>query len=162
MPQLIVPDFAPQIVWLVITFAALYLIMARVALPRIAEVLEERQDRITDDLERAESLKEEAERAVAEYDAALDKARAEAQAIAQAARDTLVAEMDKRRSEVEGDLAARAGEAEARIGTARRGALSAIAEVAADGAIAATVRLIGVERDREAAATAVAAETSVG
>jgi F-type H+-transporting ATPase subunit b len=162
MPQLIVPDFVPQIVWLVITFAALYLIMARVALPRIAEVLEERHDRIADDLERAESLKEEAERAIAAFEEALAQARAAAQAIGQAARDELVAEIDKRRSEVEGDLAARAGEAEARIGAARHEALAAVAEIAIDGALAATARLIGVERERTAAAAAVAAETPLG
>ncbi|MDA0676265.1 MAG: F0F1 ATP synthase subunit B', partial [Proteobacteria bacterium] len=55
MPQLATGDFVPQLVWLAITFIALYVVMWRVALPRIVDVLEERQRRIDDDLLMAES-----------------------------------------------------------------------------------------------------------
>ena len=54
MPQLDVSTFLPQVVWLVITFTALFLLMWRVAVPRIADVLEARQRRIEDNLDKAQ------------------------------------------------------------------------------------------------------------
>ena len=53
MPQLDVSTFLPQIFWLVVTFAALYLIMWKVAVPGVANVLEARQKRIGDNLDKA-------------------------------------------------------------------------------------------------------------
>ena len=60
MPQLDVSTFPPQLVWLLITFVALFLIVWKVALPRIIDVRDNRQRRIEDDLARAETLREEA------------------------------------------------------------------------------------------------------
>ena len=82
MPQLEIADFAPQLVWLVLTFGVLYALMARVALPRIAEVLDSRERRRADDLERAESLKAEAEGALAEFERVQAATQARALAIA--------------------------------------------------------------------------------
>ncbi len=65
MPQLEqIGTYLSQIVWLFITFGILYAVLWKLALPRIAQVLQERQDRIDDDLERAEMLKTEAEAAL--------------------------------------------------------------------------------------------------
>ena len=63
MPQLDIAFFAPQIFWLVVVFAALYIFMARSAAPKIADVLKKRQDVIADDLAEAESLQRKAEEA---------------------------------------------------------------------------------------------------
>jgi F-type H+-transporting ATPase subunit b len=78
MPQLEIADFAPQLIWLTITFVTLYLVMARIALPRIGAVIEERRDRIADDLDQAEQLKQKTEKAIAAYEQALAQSRAEA------------------------------------------------------------------------------------
>ena len=65
MPQLIFADYPPQIFWLVVTFAILYILMAYVALPRVESVLEERRKRIADDLEAAERSKKDSEAVIA-------------------------------------------------------------------------------------------------
>ena len=87
MPQLDFGDYAPQLVWLAITFGIMYLLMARVALPRIATVLEERRDRIANDLAQADQLRRETDQAIAAYEKALADAKARANAIAQETRD---------------------------------------------------------------------------
>ena len=71
MPQLDFSTFGNQIFWLVVTLVAIYLILDRIALPRIAEVLAERQDRITGDIAAAEDLKTQALAAEEAYNKAL-------------------------------------------------------------------------------------------
>ena len=78
MPQLNVASYLPQVVWLVICFVALYFLMARLALPRIAAVLEERTRRRDDDLDRAEKLEAQAEAAAKAYEQVLAEARGSA------------------------------------------------------------------------------------
>jgi F-type H+-transporting ATPase subunit b len=156
MPQLIIADFSPQLVWLVISFIALYFVMSKVALPRIGEVLEERQDRVTSDLEKAESLRGEADDAIKAYETALAEARASAHNTAQAARDEMNAKADAKRGEVEAKLAGQMAEADSRIAAAREEAIGHIRTVASDTARTVASRLIGVDVDDAALETAVA------
>ena len=78
MPQLDVQTYASQIFWLIVSFIVLYFLVAKVAMPRISEVLEERQERIEDDLDKAETLKKEAYLVKIEYEKALSSAREKA------------------------------------------------------------------------------------
>ena len=89
MPQLNPLDWAPQIIWLVITFGILYVLMKRVALPRIGSVIEARHARIAGDIEAADKLRRETQKAIAAYEQALAEAKAKAHAIAQEASNKL-------------------------------------------------------------------------
>ena len=145
MPQLEPVDWLPQLIWLFICFILLYWLMAKVALPRIATVLEERRDRIARDLDAAERLKAETEEAIAAYEQALAEARGKAHNLAQQTRDELAAEVGAERSTVDAELADKAAEAEAAIVSAKASALSHINEVAADTAEAIVGQLIGAK-----------------
>ncbi len=106
MPQIDQIDtYLSQIIWLVITFAVLYVVMWKTALPRVADVLQERQERIDNDLERAEKLKTEAEAVLEAYEATAAKAQAEAQAILRAGADAFAAEASAKHDEVSARLA---------------------------------------------------------
>ncbi len=143
MPQLELHDFAPQLVWLVITFFVLYMVMSRVALPRIATVIEQRRDRIASDLDQAEQLKQETDAAIAEYEQALAQARNNALGIAQETREALAGEVDAEKSVVEKQIAEKTAEAEKRILDAKTAALTHVNKVAGDVAQTIVQELIG-------------------
>lgn len=146
--------FESQIVWLVLSFVALYLLMSRVALPRIATVLEERRDRIADDLDQAAQFKRQTEEAIEAYEKALAEARAKAQGIAQETRDRLKDETERQRLDIEARLAEKIADAEKKIATTRDSALQNVRTVAVDVADAIVGRLLG-DNDRGAAERAV-------
>lgn len=143
LPQLEIDLFASQIFWLLLTFAFLYMMMARVALPRIAGVLEDRRDKIADDLDKAEELNAQAQAAIEAYEKALAEARSRAHAIAQDTRDQIKAEAEAQRAETETRLNRKLEEAEARITETKERALSNVREVASETAAAIVNRVIG-------------------
>lgn len=155
MPQLDPSTFLTQIVWLAITFTLLYFIMARIALPRLGAVLEQRRDRIASDIDEAERLRDDSVKVNEEYEAALAEGRARAHAIAQEVRNTLRQELDKEREDVEKELAERIETAESDIARARDAALAKIDAVAAESAAAIVQRLIGKRIDDKVAVEAV-------
>lgn len=157
MPQLAFDTFVPQLVWLVITFGFLYLMMARVALPRIATVLEERRDRIADDLDQAEQFKLQTDDAIAAYEKALADARANAHEIAQATRDRLHEETERQRQSIEARLAEKIAAAEKQIAATKEKALGNVRAVAIEVADAVVTELLG-NTDRAATERAVDSE----
>lgn len=155
MPQLDPQFFAPQLIWLVITFTLLYLLMAKVALPRVGKVLEDRRGRIEGDLDSARRMKAEAETVIAAYERSLAEARAEAQAQLRAITDKLAAEAAERQRQVSAHLVEEVANAERRIAAARASALANLRGVAIEVARDAAVKLIGVEPDEARAGAAV-------
>ena len=144
MPQLEPLDWAPQLIWLVITFTILYLLMTYVALPRIGSVIDARMQRIADDLAAAETLRRETEEAIAAYEQALAEAKQRAHAISDEGRARLKADIESERQKLEAQLSAKAAEAEARITEAKNVAMKDVNAVAADVASDVVRRLIGV------------------
>jgi F-type H+-transporting ATPase subunit b len=157
MPQLNPLDWAPQIIWLVITFGILYVLMKRVALPRIGSVIEARHARIAGDIEAADKLRRETQAAIAAYEQALAEAKGRAHAIAQEANNKLKDEVAAERAALERDLAARSAEAEKRIQQAKTSALKDVNAVASETAVEIVRRLIGVAPSQPEVSAAVAA-----
>ncbi|MGM0559561.1 MAG: F0F1 ATP synthase subunit B' [Pseudomonadota bacterium] len=159
LPQISQVDtYASQIFWLFVTFGLLYIVMSRVALPRIGDVIEERRDKIDDDLMRAETIRSEAEDVLAEYEKALSVAREEALGIQQKTSDEVKAKMDERHEAFSQELAERTREAEERIAAAKSEALKDLASVASETAAATTDKLVGFTPDSKAVDKAVQAE----
>lgn len=144
MPQLNPLDWGPQLIWLLITFGILYLLMVKVALPRIGSVIEARAAHIAKDLATADKLRRETEEAIAAYEQALAEAKQKAHAIVEEGRAKLKAETAAERASLERDLAKKSVEAEARIAEAKSSAMREVNAVAADVAADIVRRLIGV------------------
>lgn len=154
MPQLDVSTFASQIFWLIITFSVLYYLLTRKALPRVAEVLEARQDRIAKDLDEAKRLRADAQDAYSKHEEAMDHARSEALAILSRTQLALQDDAAKHQHEMEERLQRQIGEAEARIAEAKREAMTELEEVAVTTAQAAAERVAGVKVNKRTAQAA--------
>jgi F-type H+-transporting ATPase subunit b len=136
-------NFASQILWLALTFIALYVVMSRVALPRVGSILEDRRRRIEGDLAEAQRLKGESDAQLAAHEKALSEARTRAQTLANETRMKASAEAEARRKEVDAKLAERIAEAEKSIAASRAAAMGNVRGIAAEAASAIIERLIG-------------------
>ena len=161
MPQLDFSTFPNQIFWLVVTLLAIYYIVAKVALPRIAAVLAERQGTITNDLATAEELKQKAVEAEAAYEKALAEARAEAQTIAAETRARIQADLAEATKAADAEIAEKTAGSEARIAEIRDSAMVNVELVAKDTA-AALVEALGGSADQAAVDAAVKARLGGG
>ena len=132
MPQLDTTTWTPQLVWLAITFIALYIVISKVAIPGVGGAIRARKTQIDGDLAAAQKLKGETDQAIKAYEAALAEARAKSNAIAQDNRNKLEAETDAQRAVIDADLAAKAQKAEAAILTSKTRALASVGDIAAD------------------------------
>ncbi|MCA8882984.1 MAG: F0F1 ATP synthase subunit B' [Rhodobacteraceae bacterium] len=157
MPQLEFSTFPNQIFWLIVALVAIYLILSRVALPRIAAILAERQGTITNDIAAAEELKLKAQEAEAAYQKALADARAESARISAEARAGIQAQLDDAIAKADAEIAAKAAESEAVIAEIRAGAVESIEQVAKDTA-AELVAALGGAADEAAVNSAVSTQ----
>ena len=147
--------FPSQLVSLVVFFVALYIIVSRIALPRVGAVIDARQNKIEGDLSQAQKLKDESEAALKAYESELASARSKAQAISSANREKLNAASEAERKTLEDKLAVKLAESEKTIAATRATAMSNVRGIAADAAGAIVQRLTGRAPDAKAVASAV-------
>jgi F-type H+-transporting ATPase subunit b len=147
--------FASQLFWLALTFIALYLLMARIGLPRVGSIIDARRTRIETDLGAAAKLKADAEAAMTAYEKELAEARARAQAIAGETRAKLNAEADEARKALEATLSHKLIEAEHAIADTKNRAMSNVKGIASEAAAAIVAKLTGLAPAEHAVAEAV-------
>lgn len=155
-PPMDAHSFPSQIFWLVIFFALLYLLMSKVALPKMAAVLDKRHKALEGDLSKASALKHETEAAIQHYEKSLADARANAQGIATETRSKIAAEIEAERSALEKTLSAKLAEADARISATKAKAMQDVHEVAAETAAEIVSELTGATVSKDQAAKAIA------
>jgi len=161
------PPFNPatwgsQLVWLAITFCALLYLMKKVALPRVASILEDRSNKIADDLAAAGRMKDDTDAAIAAYEQALAEARQNGHAIAQKARDEAKATIDADRSRIEAELQEKLDAADAQIATVKTQALAEVDAIARDATEAMVETLVGGKVKKGEVAEAVEAAMAEG
>jgi F-type H+-transporting ATPase subunit b len=155
LPQLDFTTFPSQIFWLAVTFIVLFQLMNKVALPRIASVLEERADAIADDLDRADEFRRKAAEAEQAYQEALAAARARAQEIVAATRAEIQKDVEAATARADAEISARAGESEKRIREIRDSAAAAVRDVATEVAGAIVQKLMPDAADAGAVTAAI-------
>ncbi len=135
-PPLQTQTYGSQLFWLAITFGLLYWLMSRLVVPRLDAILVDRAGRIAGDLDAAAKAKAEAEEAARLYEKALADARADAQALAQKARDELNAKADANRKALEADLDKKLARAEAQIARKKASAMANVRAIAEEATVA--------------------------
>lgn len=156
MPQLDPTTYVSQLFWLALTFIPLFIVLWKVALPRISGVIEARRQRIEMDLDKAAALRDEAAKVLAQYEKDLNDAHEKARAELRRAAEEMAGAAAERHAALGAELAQEVVAAERRIAAAKDAALANIRTVAAEAAAAATERLIGVKPPADALADAVA------
>lgn len=130
LPQLDFSTWPTQIFWLIVTFAIGYILMARMVVPNIGAVLEERRERISSDIEQAKAADADAKSMQSKYEAELAEARTKAADAAKQALDEAKAENEKAEAELSAKLAKKIKTAETKLAKAREEALAGIDEAA--------------------------------
>ena len=153
--------FSSTIVWLVITFGLLYLIMSRLALPRVKGILATRSDKIHADLAAARKMREEATQANAAYEKTLTEAKATSQSLAAETRAKVKAEQEAKRLALETDLNGKLQTAEAQIAAMKASAMANVGQIANEAASAIIQHITGKPADPTAIASAIAQAAKV-
>lgn len=126
MPQLDSSTFTSQLFWLVVCFFSMLYIMSHFIVPRIADILEQRQRKIDSYLNKAHNIRLEAEESLKKYQDALAEAtakanqsltetQAEMNAYIQAKQDTLATKLQKKIASGEAEIAKSKEEALTRV-----------------------------------------------
>lgn len=130
LPQFDPSSWPSQLFWLAVLFGTLYALMSSVFLPRLGAIIEERRDRIADDLDQAAEFRQQAEEAEKAYNQALANATARARAIAAETRESLAEEIAELAAEADRKSAADLAEAEDRIAAMKADAQKKVREAA--------------------------------
>ena len=147
--------FPSQLFWFALIFIVLYLLMSRIALPRIGSILEDRRKQVEGDLAEAQRLKEASDAAIAAHEKALAEARGRAQTLANETREKAAAAAEARRKEVDATLHTRIAEAEKTIAATRSSAMTNVHSIASEATAAIVERLIGIAPGSQQVAEAV-------
>ena len=156
MPQLDISMWPPQLFWLAISFAILYFVVSRIAIPRAGGVIATRKSTIAKDLADAVAHKAGSEAALKAYEASLAEARGRASAVSLEARNKMNAEADAARHKRDAELAEKAVASGKSVQAATAKALSGLAAVAEDIASTIVAELTGAKVTKSAVADAVA------
>ena len=132
MPQLDFTTFLPQLFWLFISLSVLYLMLSKIALPRISDVIEERKDTITDDLDEAKSLSIEAQNVVEDLRMKLDEEKIQSQTNLMDERQRNLEKISLKRKEFEDKVSKDILSSESKINKSKSSALVDISSVAED------------------------------
>jgi len=142
LPQLDPRWFSSQVFWTIAAFVTMYPLMARVALPRISDVIRYRRERIAADLDASEQTLARRDEVEGDIEGAMTKARDLADTVIARAEGDAQAVIAQRQAELEADLRRQIATAEERIDAAKQQALASIRDVAAEVATATVERLL--------------------
>lgn len=135
MPQLDFSVFPSQFFWLLVNFGLMLVIMSRFIIPKTAEMINLRKEKIDGDLEKAAEIKKKVEATIEKYNKALKNANSKANISLQKTRDELNETINRRQADISARLSAEIEAGEQKIASSKEKALQKIEEVSAELAV---------------------------
>ena len=130
MPQLDFSTFVPQLFWLFLSLSFLYLILSRIALPRISDVIEERKDIIAQDIDKAKALSNDTDLAIEELDIKIAEAKSKSLELINSSRKKILGLNDSEKRKFDEEISKEIKKAEDEILINKDLAMSRISEIA--------------------------------
>jgi F-type H+-transporting ATPase subunit b len=149
-------NFTPMLIWLCLSFGLLYLLMSKIALPRVENILHTRAHKIATDISEANAFRARSEEAAAAHDKTIADAKAKALALAQETHASLTAETEANRLVLEAELNARLAASETQILEMKAKAMANVEAIANEAATAIVQHITGKPANQEAIARAIA------
>lgn len=162
LPQFKFEYWGGQVVWLLIVFAILYTLLAKVFVPRLRGIQDTRAQTIADAVEQARRVQAEADAQATAAKAEIDDARAQARRVAADAKAKAQAEMAASQAAEDERLRVELEKAEERIRATRDKAMAHVGQIAADTAEAIVAKLTGAAPSRAEVDAALTARTPEG
>ena len=129
MPQLDPRYWASQAFWLILVFAILYISISKFYLPKIKDNLDNRENKIKEDLENANKFKEESEAKLKEYDLILENAKKEVLKIHFESKSTLDKDIQSKKESMEKEIEKEILKAQKEILELKKNSISSIQSI---------------------------------
>tara|TARA_Y100000741_G_scaffold20006_1_gene14934 strand:- start:421 stop:1011 length:591 start_codon:yes stop_codon:yes gene_type:complete len=145
MPQLNPEFWVSQIVWLVLTFGILYIVLSKLILPKISDNLESRKSQILENIETAETQREESEKKLREFEKIILDSKLEAKNHFNEIRQRTLEDINNKRSELEKEIDKEIDAAEEEINNLKINSNEKIKNIAVETSSELIKQLIGEE-----------------
>tara|TARA_B100001250_G_scaffold146250_1_gene125250 strand:+ start:217 stop:807 length:591 start_codon:yes stop_codon:yes gene_type:complete len=145
MPQLNPEFWVSQIFWLILTFGILYLVLAKIVLPKISDNLETRKSQILENIETAEKQREESENKIKQFEKIILETKIEAKNYVNEKRQKVLGDIAKKRSALEKDIDSEINAVEEEINKLKNTSGEKINKIAIDTSSEIIRQLIGEE-----------------
>ena len=129
MPQLDPKYWASQAFWLILVFVILYISLSKFYLPKIKSNLEDRENKIKEDLENANKFKEQSEAKLKEYSLILDKAKKEVNKIHFDSKTALDKDIQSKKEVIEKEIEKEILKAQKEISELKKNSISSIQNI---------------------------------
>jgi F-type H+-transporting ATPase subunit b len=129
MPQLDPTYWASQAFWLIFIFTLLYLTLSKMFIPKIKESIDDRENKIKDDLDEAQKLKLVAEEKLKEYETTIENAKKEVLKVIFDSKNQLSAEIQSKKKGIEKEIEKELKNAEKELEILKRDSLTDISTI---------------------------------
>tara|TARA_B100000965_G_scaffold132080_1_gene110082 strand:- start:415 stop:1005 length:591 start_codon:yes stop_codon:yes gene_type:complete len=155
MPQLNPEFWVSQIVWLILTFGILYIVLSKLILPKISNNLESRKSQILENIETAETQREESEKKLKEFEKIIIESKIEAKNYFNEARQKILDDINNKRAALEKDIDEEINAVEQEINNLKISSSEKINNIASETSSELIKQLIGEEANHSSIAAIV-------